>query len=72
MQTETPAFVSIRRTDEDAANLAEIAAALRPILRKPFVTASNVVRTALRVAATSARRGELAEALRRHSADLAQ
>ncbi|MBX9701780.1 MAG: hypothetical protein K2X74_20260, partial [Acetobacteraceae bacterium] len=62
---------TFRRTAEDEANLAAIVPALRAASGRPFTTASDTIRAALRVAAMLARRGELGAALNAYRADLA-
>ena len=54
------AYQTFRRTTEDEANLAAIAAALSQTAGRPlFLTASDAIRAALRVAAEYAARGDL-------------
>lgn len=67
----THSTISIRPTDEDAANLAAVGEAIRTSSRRSFLTASEAIRSALRAAAILARRGELDAALARYRADLA-
>jgi len=64
-------ITAFRRTPEDASNIADIAAALRTLTRRPFVNATDTLRAALRVAGEAARRGELQTALARYRDALA-
>ncbi|MBP0465862.1 hypothetical protein J5Y09_18190 [Roseomonas sp. PWR1] len=63
--------ISVRSTQEDAANLAAIADALRASSRRPFLPATAAIRAALRAAAILARQGNLDAVLARYRADLA-
>ncbi|MBW6398655.1 hypothetical protein KPL78_12390 [Roseomonas sp. HJA6] len=63
--------ISIRSTQEDAANLGAVADALRAATRRSFLPATEAIRSALRAAAILARRGELDGILRAYRADLA-
>lgn len=62
---------TLRLTDEDATNLADLAASLRTTHGRAFVNPSDTIRDALRVAAVLVAAGELGPTLRRYSADLA-
>ncbi len=70
MRQPDVAFCTFRRTTEDATNLTEVADALRTATARTFVSRTEAIRTALRLAAGTARRGEMGAALSRHNADL--
>ncbi|MBS7811230.1 hypothetical protein [Roseococcus pinisoli] len=70
-QSTSKPFIAIRATQEDSANLMAVANGHRAALSHPYVTPTDAMRTALRVAAWLAQKGELADALNSYRAVLA-
>jgi hypothetical protein len=56
-----PPALGFRATAEDRAHLATIAAAMRAIRHAPFLSMTETIRAALRVAAAAAETGTFAE-----------